>query len=257
MSELAFDPAVDFSEQLEAIRESLAVFVDQAHRAGLQARVPSCPEWTVHELIAHQGMVHRWATAELRGERSNPSMYEGLEQSDPISWLHDGGVALVETLESVPEDVQALVFLDDAPPPRRFWARRQCHETTMHAVDALSATLERLPRAEETWINRETALDGIDELLTGFVTRGKSRLRSDEPVSLQVRPDDDHRRWTVHMSREPAVTERRAHHRADVVVEGGAVALFLALWNRGDEVDVTGSGDTWGLWRRTARITWG
>ena len=47
-----------------------------------------------------------------------------------------------------PDDVEALVFLNDAPAPREFWARRQCHETTMHAVDALAASLGRPPRPD-------------------------------------------------------------------------------------------------------------
>ena len=64
------------------------------------------------------------------------------------------------------------MFLADAPSPRCFWARRQCHETTIHAVDALSASLGRYPvAADASWIGTELALDGIDELLTGFLPR--------------------------------------------------------------------------------------
>ena len=45
---------------LDGLREALVAFVRYADRAGLQASVPTTPDWTVRQLIAHQGMVHRW-----------------------------------------------------------------------------------------------------------------------------------------------------------------------------------------------------
>ena len=33
----------------------------------LGAPVPTCPEWTLRELVAHQGEVHRWATDTVTG----------------------------------------------------------------------------------------------------------------------------------------------------------------------------------------------
>src|ERR1700710_3053739 len=251
-AELSADFGIDLSEHLEGIRDALAACIDGARHAGLDAPVPGCPEWTVRQLVAHLGMVHRWATAEVRGEQSDPSMQEGLEVDDPISWLHDGGLRLLETLDSAPGDLEAPVFLEDAPPPRRFWARRQCHETTIHAVDALAASLGRTARADDTWISREIALDGIDELLTGFVTRRSSKLRAETPTTIAVRPGDASMRWTVHVSTEPAVTERKDTHHADVELEGSAVALYLALWNRSEEIQADG----FDLWRSTARVTW-
>ena len=45
----------------------------------------------------------------------------------------------------------------------------------------------------------------------------------------------------VTVSEQPAVTERDGDGDADVVLEGTAVALYLALWNRSDEVTADGS----------------
>ena len=83
-----------------------------------------------------------------------------------------------------------MVFLKDAPPPRRFWARRQAHETTIHSVDAVAAALGRWPTASDVTIDPVLAADGIDELLTGFITRGKGRLHTAEPYT---RADQDRR----------------------------------------------------------------
>ncbi len=254
MSEFSYDADVDFSEHLEAIRESLASFVADARKAGLEAAVPTAPEWDVRELLAHQGMVHRWATDAVLGRRVDPETYrrEGLDSPDPVLWLREGGLRLIKTLEKAPVDLEAFVFLNNAPAPRQFWARRQCHETTIHSVDALAASLGRMPTADETWITQQIALDGIDELLLGFLTRKRATLRSDEPITFAVRPRDVRRSWLVRVSSDPPVVERDVRGHADVVLKGTAEQLYLALWNRSDEIQVKG----YDLWRRTAHVTW-
>ena len=128
-------------------------------------------------------MVHRWAAANLRGRTIEIDATEraGRRAPSPVDWLRDGAIDLVAAITEAPDDVRTIVFLNDAPGPRAFWARRQCHETTIHAVDALAGALGRYPTAADTWIDPAVALDGIDELLAGFMTRNKSRLRSDEP----------------------------------------------------------------------------
>lgn len=248
-------------QHLEGLRAALVAFVRYADRAGLRAPVPTTPDWTVRQLIAHQGMVHRWATAVLRGERGDPDAYEreGRSAVDPVEWLRDGAIELATAITAAPDDLDALVFLRDAPPAKRFWARRQCHETTMHAVDALSAALGRYPKGADTWISDEIALDGIDELLTGFVTRSKSGLRAEEPLTIGVCPTGSDRSWVVSVSSEPAVTAVVAPDDprcsgADVRLEGGPVPLYLTLWNRSDEV--TAESDVLDLWRDRSQIQW-
>lgn len=252
------------TEHLEGLREALVSFVRYADRAGLRAGVPTTPDWNVRNLIAHQGMVHRWAAANLRGLSSDPEALEreGQTSVDPVEWLRDGAIDFVTALTQAPETVGAPVFLHDAPGPRQFWARRQCHETTIHAVDAMAAALGRAPSAEETWISPAVALDGIDELVRGFLPRRKSTLRSDEPITIAVRPDEGERAWLVSVSPEPAVTEE-VHTgdvrcaAADVQMQGSAVALYLELWNR-SVVPVENDDPQPGahLWRERARIVW-
>jgi uncharacterized protein (TIGR03083 family) len=233
----------------------MVAFVRYADRAGLPAPVPTCPDWTVRDLVAHQGMVHRWAAALVRGERDVDA--DGIEaagraQPDPLEWLRDGVIELVEALTAAPADLRAPVFLHDAPPPREFWARRQCHETTVHAVDAMSAALGRPADPAETWIDTDVAVDGIDELLSGFLTRPRSRLRCDDDGVLVVAPDDVPDWWLVEVGPRPAVTTRRTGPRAegDWELRGTAVDLYLSLWNR------TGRPGLSDAWRDRAAVTW-
>ena len=153
------------------------------------------------------------------------------------------------------------MFLADAPAPREFWARRQCHETTIHAVDALAAQLGRLPRAADAeWIADEVALDGIDELLTGFVTRPRSRLRAPDPHRVTVVPDRGPLAWTVDVGPGPATTTRvdpASHPGGDSLLRGSPVSLYLTLWNRSDEVTPCTEADWDATWRAGSDITWG
>jgi uncharacterized protein (TIGR03083 family) len=243
-------------QHLDALRAAVEAFATSATAAGLEAAVPTTPDWDVRRLLAHQGLVHRWATGHLLGERIDAEAAErdGLESADPVAWLRQGAERLVTVLEEAPDDLAGRVFLADAPAPRLFWARRQCHETTIHAADALSAALGRYPHAADTWIDRDVALDGIDELLTGFLPRPHSRLRADEPTTIAVLPEDAEQRWLVAISdQQPVTTRGLGDEEADVVLEGSAVALYLTLWNRSDEV----RDESLELWAEGARVTWG
>jgi uncharacterized protein (TIGR03083 family) len=256
-------------EHLDGLRAAVVGFVRYAERAGLAAPVPTCPGWTVRDLVAHQGMVHRWAAAIVRGERPDDETVAGLEATgrdaaDPVAWLRDGAQEVARTVADAPADREALVFLNDAPPPRGFWARRQCHETTIHAVDALAASLGGAPRAEETWIDPALARDGIDELLGGFLTRPRSRLRCDEDSVLAVVPDDAEEWWEVSLGPRPAVVTRHATTYdgrsldPDWELTGTSVGLYLRLWNRADDHagDHADDQDHAGDWQRLTAVTW-
>jgi uncharacterized protein (TIGR03083 family) len=246
---------MDPQRHLDAIRAAVEALAEHATAAGLEAPVPTTPDWDVRRLLAHQGMVHRWATAIVAGGHVDvdAAEREGFTSADPVRWLRAGAQRLLSAIETAPADLDVMVFLEDAPPARRFWARRQCHETTIHAVDALSARLRRQPRAEDTWIGRDLALDGLDELLTGFLPRPGSRLRSAEPTTVAVLPDDAEERWLVRVTSDRPVTARgEGDKQADVVLHGSAVALYLTVWNRSDQVWAAG----FGAWAEQARVTW-
>jgi uncharacterized protein (TIGR03083 family) len=246
---------MQLEQHLDGLGRAVDAFADAATTAGLGATVPTTPDWDVRRLVAHLGLVHRWATGHLLGQKVDPEAaeQEGLVADDPVAWLRSGADRLVTAIREAPDELEALVFLADAPSPKRFWARRQCHETTVHAVDALSAALGRYPRSDDTWIDRDVALDGVDELLTGFLPRPHSRLRAEDPMTIAVLPDDADERWLVAISSQPPVTARGlGDEDADVVLRGSAVALYLTLWNRSDEI----SDERLELWAESVRVTW-
>lgn len=251
---------LSLDDHLTAVASSGAALRAAAATAGLDAKVPTCPAWDVAKLVVHQGMVHRWAAAHLRGEAdhdTSASKAEARAADDLLAWYSAGLTALVDTVRTTAEDATAMVFLRDAPPPRRFWARRQAHETTVHSVDATAAALGRWPRASDVDLDPLLAADGVDELLTGFITRGKGKLHSAEPYTVLVRADDTGHAWTVRVSDGPVVTTiGPADEPSQVAFSGTAVQLYLSLWNRADEITTNGRPDIVEQWRSHVRVRW-
>lgn len=248
-----------FDQFLTAIGLAANRFHDHADQAGLEAAVPSCPEWDVAALLSHQGMVHRWAAANLRGDsdhRTEDSETAAAAAPSLLDWFDEGAQALLETLSKAPADLEAMVFLPNAPPPRLFWARRQAHETTIHAVDAQAAVLQRLPRPDETMINEDLAVDGIDELLRGFLPRGGSKLRSETPYVIEIRAIDADQRWQIAVSDQPPLGVRGTIRPPDAVISGTAIELYLGLWNRTEDLMAEGRDDVVQQWRSQVRVRW-
>ncbi len=261
---MATEPSLllTFDEYGDAIGAAATVLRANAGATALDGPVPTCPGWTLLDLVSHTGMVHRWAADQLQGRRGiDPAGHEaeGRAADDLLGWFDTGATALLQALVDAPDDLDALVFLADAPPAKVFWARRQAHETTIHAVDALAARLGRPPSPEETWIRVPQALDGIDELLTGFVARGgRHAVHAPDAATLLVRPDGAGVAWQVGLSSDQPTVVRRiaasagAPLEADHVVGGSPVAVYLSLWNRAES-----RSDTLGWWRSVMHVEWG
>ena len=172
--------------------------------------------------------------------------------SDLEEWFTVGLEALVSTLRDADADVQCFTFLENAPPPLLFWARRQTLETAMHRVDAESAL------GCNSGFPTALAADGIDELLTGFVPRKRTPLRSASPQVLQISPIDDPAVWSVTICDQPAVTVRTASD-ADCSVSGLSSDLYQALWNRKgtENLSIDGAPAVLDAFRESVKIRWG
>jgi uncharacterized protein (TIGR03083 family) len=250
--------SLPFERYVDVLGTAATRMIKTVEGAGFDAEVITCPTWDGRALIAHQAMVHRWAAANLRGEDASavPNQTEIRESvGDLGSYFRQGLDDLVTALNEAPDDVEALVFLNDAPLAKLFWARRQGHENTIHMVDALSSELGRVPTASETGIDTDVALDGVDELLCGFFTRGKSRIFDGTEYDIDVAPTNADRRWTLHVAERMTAVPTSAGD-AQVRIAGPAEAIYLALWNRGDEVEVDGDDGLLDRWHAAQRVRW-
>lgn len=251
---------LSYDDHLTALTGSATVLREAAARAGLDAKVPTCPAWDVRKLVTHQGMIHRWAAANLRRDsthRAGDSTAEAAAAPDLLAWFTAGLDALVETLQATTKNAKAMVFLNDAPPPRRFWARRQAHETTIHSADAVAALLGRWPTAADLVLSPALAADGVDELLCGFITRGKGKIHSTQPIAFEVTATDTGHNWTVRITEGALTTTPGAADRPDATLAGTAAQLYLGLWNRSDEIAIQGHDALLDLWRAKVQVRWG
>jgi uncharacterized protein (TIGR03083 family) len=248
---------VRFDDYLSAIEGSGSRLSDLVAEAGHEAPVPTCPAWSARSLLAHQAMVHRWAASHVTGlgQENVPTQTYLRDEADDLPGYYREGLAnLVSALRVAPPDLKAMRFLHDAPPARQFWARRQAHETTIHMVDALAAALGRLPTAADAQVSADLAADGVDELLGGFLPRGRSKLYSGTEETVVVSSNDTGHRWLLRVG-ESNVTERDPEESAaDFVISGTAAELYLGLWNRGDEI--AAPAEFLARWRSAQRVRW-
>ncbi|MCJ1676856.1 maleylpyruvate isomerase family mycothiol-dependent enzyme [Streptomyces sp. APSN-46.1] len=247
---------MDIDEYLKTLGREGELLADVAERAGTEALVPTCPQWRVADLLRHTGSVHRWAAAFVGDAIVEPVPFPDapeLAGAELLAWFREGHAELVRTLAEAPAEVQCWTFLPTAPPsPLAFWARRQAHETAVHRLDAEAAL-----GVEFSAFEPEFAEDGVDELLTGFHARPRSRVRSPEPRVIRVRAVDTGAVWTVHLSAEPPRTVTGdLGGPVDCELTGTAAWLYTALWNRTPLAGpgVTGDPEPARLWRETAGI---
>jgi uncharacterized protein (TIGR03083 family) len=249
---------VEIAELIDALAAAGEGMADAAEQAGVDAPVPTCPGWVVRDLVQHTGGVHRWATVYVRDGVTEP-IDDDLEKlaggwpsdAELVPWFRVGHAALVAALRAAPPDLEAWTFLR-APSPLAMWARRQTHETTIHGVDAAAAAgIAAVPATD-------LALDGIDELLTCFVTRRSSKLRRDPAQVLVVDPFDGDRRWTVEIGPDRITTTTGDGPPADASLTGAAASLYLWLWNRAPlgAVDTDGDPALLAAWTDQVKVTW-
>lgn len=246
---------MDTADFLQTLDREGRLLAAAAEAAGTDAKVPTCPEWQVGDLLRHTGAVHRWATGYVaeggtaRRPFGDPPELDGAEL---VAWYRDSHRLLVDTLAAAPADLECWTFLPaPSPSPLAFWTRRQAHETTVHRYDAEAAR-----GGTASPVAPDFAADGIDELLRGFHARSRSRLRTEQSRTVRVRALDAGADavWTVRLSAEPPVTVRDATGAAEAELSGPADRLYLALWNRMPVPSVTGDHSLAELWREKGGI---
>ncbi|MFF9646491.1 maleylpyruvate isomerase family mycothiol-dependent enzyme [Kitasatospora aureofaciens] len=259
---------MEISEHIDALRREGVLLADAAARTDLAAPVPTCPDWRLGDLVRHVGQVHRWAAAypsqglDAVLDEAGARAVIGPDPSDAalLDWFREGHAALVTTLSEAPADLECWSFLP-APSPLAFWARRQAHETAVHRFDADAAAGSPGPAVDPAF-----ALDGIDELLCGFMARGRAKVHGDGPRTVRIRATDGPGSWRLTVSREPlAVTTEESPEPADLTITGPAHELYLLLWNRltveqaerqaqTGPVELSGDRGLLALWRDGAAI---
>jgi uncharacterized protein (TIGR03083 family) len=191
-------------------------FADAAASGDLDAPVPTCPEWTLADLVRHLGWVHRWAAhAVTDGTPDGNEPYAG-DPAGLVDWYRGAARHLVDVLAERDAEAPAWTFGPDKV--AGFWRRRQVHETLVHEYDALAA----VGREADWSTDPALAWDGVDEVATFFYPR-QVRLERIRPLAgtLRLVPTDvDAAALEIGASEPVAELTRPSSY------------LLLALWKR-------------------------
>lgn len=222
----------------------------------LDQPVPSCPEWSVAQLVAHLGGVHAWtrkvvAAGGERVPRDLPPPPE--DPADLLPWFRAGVTELSEVLAG-DADAPAWTSPPNAPNTMGWWQRRQALETAVHRWDVEAAV--GLPRVDP--IDPELAVAGVDEFLSDFLPRALSaqptRVLSG---TLHLHATDTPGEWWLDFDAE-GLAPRREHAKADAAVRGPAPGLYLWVWNRQTPEDagleVFGRKETVDAWPSAVKL---
>jgi len=235
-------------EFLAEIRSSAGTLADVVRTENPDLPIPTCPDWSLRDLAAHIGRVHRWAAEIVRTRAAQRIPFDAVPDSQypaectaQAEWLAAGAERMIAAVTGAGS---AEVWAFGRMAPATFWARRQAHETMVHRADA------ELAVGREVVLDPELAADGIDEWL--WLLRGPRRLAPGTAALppgavLGLHAADDGcgtRDWLISASAD-GITVRDGIGPADLTVAGPAGRLLLVLVRRlpPDEQNVSVTGD--------------
>jgi uncharacterized protein (TIGR03083 family) len=219
--------------------------------------VPTCPGWTLKQLLRHVGRGDRWAAQIVRDrldESLDPRSVEGgkppPDPADAISWLHGGAQRLVDAVELSGVETPVWTFL--GPRPANWWIRRRLHEASVHRADAA------LVVGSEFTLEPDLAADGITEWLERVAIQAGgdgTPLPLDDGNTLHLHATDpglgEAGEWTISVT-GAGIAWSHDHGKGSVALRGGATELLLAMARRvsiaDTGIEMFGDDAVWRNW---------
>jgi uncharacterized protein (TIGR03083 family) len=237
---------------LAALRAEGSAFLSAIEQDDVLTRpVPSCPDWTVGDLVRHLGGVYRRVHVNAGSGQANQAWPKlGVPDDAPdaadlriLPWFRQELVEVERFLDAVDPDLPAWNF---APQARTvgFYHRRMAHETAVHRWDAQFATGRPEP------IESKLAGDTVSEVLDTFLPAGRRRNQSDATGVVHLLATDLGHGWTARLRGQGiALLDTDTlldddEHPARASASGTASDLALAMWGRVsfDVVETAGDG---------------
>lgn len=224
-----------------------AATLTAAARDRLADPVPSCPGWTVADLVDHVGHVYLHKIESIRQQRAPEPWPPPPHGGDPIEWLEEATREMLTEFADRGPDAPSYTW--HAPDQTvGFWYRRMAQETAVHRVDA------ELSGGTASPVDSELALDGVDELLDIFFAGDWSDLpRPEQCGRIGLRAAE--RSWLVVLEPEEVRIEPLVGDDAEAVVTAEPSDLLLWLWGRLPTESVQVTGDAAVVERLLARLT--
>ncbi|MFJ8085702.1 maleylpyruvate isomerase family mycothiol-dependent enzyme [Streptomyces sp. NPDC096205] len=231
---------LEFPDLLRLIDERSTAFrAAVASAPGLDVQVPTCPDWTLFDLVQHLGQVHRrWAANVAAGPAdapaAAPSSQDALatprEREALLAWSAESTGLLLSALREAGPDRGCWTWWGASQSPQTSGAvaRHQVQEATVHTYDAQVTVGAPQP------LQGEAALDGVDEFLTTCCATPSAWPH--QPTALEFHADEGSA-WRLTLdadgARSTRLTTPSAYgDEAGASVHGTAAELVLFLYDR-------------------------
>ncbi|MFE9370169.1 maleylpyruvate isomerase family mycothiol-dependent enzyme [Streptomyces sp. NPDC006711] len=251
--------AADAAVHRAAVMTETDRLVSAVAGADLATPVPSCPGWTLVDLIRHTGSVQRMFSGLLAGLVQERPRSRDTELDLPTS--DDGYPAWLTASSRVAAgvfadtDPDASMWVWGADPHARFWIRRMLFETLVHRVDA------ELALGVRPEIDAALAADGVDEFLVNLPFAASFAPRTAElrgqDTAIRFRCLDRAGDWLIRLrpdgfGLEPHPADGQDTRPADATVQASAADLLLFLYGRldltADAVETSGDAALLNHW---------
>jgi uncharacterized protein (TIGR03083 family) len=234
-----------------AIEERTERFGATTAGSELPAPVPTCPGWTVADLVRHHGTSQRRVSVVLRTRSREPVYSRDLgvawpaDPAEVTAWYDAGRAELVAVLRET--DPRTAVWTNGPRSDAGYWARRILHEAVIHGVDADVAT------GSPVDLPLGLAVDGIDELLDtvgsqpAVVKRLRELERGGQAFDLVATdgPDQETSVWRIQLQDSTFTWSTQPRGESvEARLSASAADLLLLLYGR--SVAVTGRFDATG-----------
>jgi uncharacterized protein (TIGR03083 family) len=236
---------METSRYLDCLGSDYAALYAAASAAGLGAPVPSCPGWTVADLVTHVGEVYLHKVAAMRTMRWPDQWPPDFDGEQPMALLARAYGELTAELTSREPDAPSLTW-HRPDQTVRFWMRRMAQETVVHRMDAQLAAGVPVSKVPD-----DLAVDGVDEVLKLFLGYGSTSWPREYAAAAGGNGDGKNavavvtggRSWTVRPSpRDAAVTDGADSGAVRATITAEPEPMLRWLWGRAgdDAVRVTG-----------------
>jgi uncharacterized protein (TIGR03083 family) len=224
---------LDFEDLLRLIDERATAFrAAIAAAPSLDVTVPTCPDWTLFELVQHLGAGRRaWAATIDAGpaasaKSTGQNTQAPQDRENLLPWLAESFQQLIDSLRQAGPARGCWTWWGKSQTPQTCGAvaRHQLHEIAVHTYDA------QLTIGAPQPIPTEIALDGVEEFLSTIGTTTVAWPHRPAVVDYHAVEGGS---WRNEMSEQGArLTTPADESPADTVVRGTADQLVLALYGR-------------------------
>jgi uncharacterized protein (TIGR03083 family) len=236
---------MDESRYLECLAADHGDLRDAAASVELTVPVPTCPGWTMGDLVFHVAEVYLHKVTVMRTG-------QWPEQWPPPGQAHEAelpmlgrayGELIAEFRTRQPTDPTPTWY--DPDETVAFWIRRMAQETVVHRIDAeLAAGLPVTP------VPDDLAVDGVDEILKRFLGYDAEALARVEGGHLAGDSGQDtitvlagQTAWTVRPSPHEVVVTDGPGENPRVVIQAAPDPMLRWLWGRAGDNTVRLTGE--------------